>query len=75
MTIFWGKVLLRMPFGPYKSRVSEQRKCLEMVDIKGTRLLLAVSPAGRNFYAYADFDLNELADVGRTRLSCYYPNL
>ena len=25
MTIFWGKVFLRMPFGPYKSRVSEQR--------------------------------------------------
>ncbi|MCY4356804.1 MAG: hypothetical protein OXD01_04700, partial [Gammaproteobacteria bacterium] len=28
MTIFWGKVFLRMPFGPYKSRVSEQRNCL-----------------------------------------------
>ncbi len=29
MTIFWSKVFLRMPFGPYKSRVSEKRNCLD----------------------------------------------
>ncbi len=28
---FLGKVFLRMPFGPYKSRVSEQRNCLSLL--------------------------------------------
>ncbi len=43
MTILWGKVFLRMPFGPYKSRVSEQRNCLIILNRRHYSLFKAIS--------------------------------